>query len=157
FSDLMRLCLKRFRHAEIASLFATASGIDGLIKDLEDMYAHPQAFDPQFLSEQFERLSTTALERMLAERIRQHGPEVFLTGKDPYRYGGGASVLNRLIVLLLARHGTGAFKYLPGPTGKVKRKGNQFEVELGGAKRKFDRVLLRHGPESRLKKSFPNV
>jgi hypothetical protein len=160
FSDLMRLCIRRFRHAEIANLFATAPGIDDIKQQLRDMHCGNDQ-SPEFLTKSFDQLPLGPLVKILKERQRQTGPEVFLTGNDAFLYGPKASILNRLVVCVLDK--MGAFRFLPGPVkpdeiqpSKTKR---GFDVLLGnGRPRYFDRVILRHGPKpSKLENSFNSI
>lgn len=157
-TDLMRLCLRRFRHEEIARLFATAPGIDEAIKELGRIHSHAKANDARFLSDKYEKLEVEGWSKLLRDRLRQRESEIWWAAKSPFYYGPGASVLNRLIVSQLFR--IGAFKYRVGPTGKVARKakGDYLVPFADGTKERFDRVLLRYGPKpTALQTSFPNI
>jgi hypothetical protein len=151
-TDLMRLCIRRFRHAEVASWFGGAKGIDGVKNDLAEILKDPRASDASFLTERFNQLQTPGLENVLESRLRRSGPTAYLTGKSNHFYGPGSSVLNRLILLVLKR--LDCWQYRPGPTGEIARTddGRGYQVELGPAKTKelFDRVIKRHGPEPAL-------
>ena len=148
-TDLMRLCLRRFRHAEIANLFDTTAGIPGVIADIERIHSNPNLSDEE-LSHAFSKLSAGGLEEVLKRRLRSHGPEVVLSGQHPHLYGRGSSVLNRLIVYLLSE--LGAFGQIFGPTGPIRQEGDKFLVEYGTPPNTktecFDRVIVRHGPNS---------
>jgi hypothetical protein len=154
FTDLMRLCIRRFRHAEVVESFATAAGIAGVIDDLREIQRQPGA-TAEAISKSFESLSVSSLANVLKGKLRKHGPKVFLSGPHEYPYGPGASILNRLIVRVLAE--IGAFEFIPGPTSKVRRRGSLIEVTFEKSKQKFNRVLLRHGPEPKLAKSFSGI
>jgi len=150
-TDLMRSCLDSFRHAQIVSLFETFEGRTGLVSDLRELHAD-QSLSEEDLSRKFYMLSTGNLQERLKPYLRKRGPEVFLTGKSPHMYGRGASILNRLIVLVLAR--LGAFTFLPGPSGEATAVGEKFQVPLGYpvSVKEFDRVIFRHGTEPRIRK-----
>jgi hypothetical protein len=155
-TDLIRLCLRRFRHEEVAKRFATASGIDGAIKELDRIHSDPRATESS-ISEEYAKLTVEEWKNELHRRRRQKGPRVYWAARSDY-YGPGASVLNRLIAAQLCQ--ASAFQYRLGPTKKVKRtpKGD-FEVLFGdGTKERFDRVILRHGPlPCALEKGFPKI
>jgi HI0933-like protein len=150
-TDLMRLCIHRFRHAEIAGLFDNTTGIHGVIEDLKRIHSDPHISDED-LSRSFSELAAVGLENIVRERLRKHGPNVGLTGQHPHLYSRGSSVLNRLIVLLLFR--LNAFEYIPGPTGTITQEGDKFRVEFrsSGKIEVFDRVILRHGPDPQIYK-----
>lgn len=155
-TDLIRLCLRRFRHEEVAKRFATASGIDGTIKELDRIHSNPHATESS-ISEEYANLTVEEWKNELQQRRRKNGPRVYWAAQSEY-YAPGASVLNRLIAAQLRQ--AGAFEYRLGPTKKVKRtpKGD-FEVFFNdGKKERFDRVILRHGPSpSALEHAFPKI
>jgi hypothetical protein len=150
-TDLMRSCIDSFRHRKIVGLFETFDGRTGLVNDLLELHADP-SLSNEDLSRKFHALSIGNLQERLKPHLRKRGPEVFLTGRSPHLYGRGSSILNRLIVLVLAR--LGAFTFLPGPSGVVTPAGQKFKVELGypACVKEFDRVIFRHGTEERIRK-----
>jgi hypothetical protein len=100
-TDLMRLCLKRFRHAELPELFRGASGLTGAREDLKEISRHPEATTSKGLTKLFDNLNTHGLEAILRDR-RRHDVEVFLSVKSrDTLYDRRASVLNRFILRLL--------------------------------------------------------
>jgi hypothetical protein len=159
-TDLMRLCISNFRHADLRSMFSTAAGIAGIKDDLERIHSHPRAMDPGWLSAQFAQLPSIDdlakhvrpnLEHRLRTRI-----EVSLAGKSLNMYDPGASILNRLVVRVLAA--LNAFRLLHGPVEHVEPCASGVRVRLyGSGVQEFDHVVLRHGPESALKSSFPLI
>ncbi|MGC2694788.1 MAG: hypothetical protein WA738_03275, partial [Candidatus Angelobacter sp.] len=160
FSDLMRLCIRRFRHAEIAFLFATARGIDDVKQQLREMHSAADQ-SPEVLTNSFYQLPLTPLVEILRPRQRHSGPEVFLTGQDASLFGPKASILNRLVVCVLYK--MGAFNFLPGPVleDQIRPSATKrgFDVRFGnGNSQYFDRVILRHGPKpSKLESSFDYI
>ena len=154
-TDLMRLCIKRFRQAELPTLFKDhdRDAVESVIKDLREINDDPKAADNRYLTEWFERLETRGLEKVLDQRLRRQGFRPCLTGDGPYLYDPRASTLNRLILRLLQK--LDAFDHYPGPVvGKPKRTSKSFQVELAGGPQRFERLLLRHGPVAALDKSF---
>jgi hypothetical protein len=157
-TDLIRLCLKRFRHEEIAKTFARDLGIDGAIKDLESIHSDPKAEDPKFLTQAFQNMiMVEGWSKLLRDRRRRDNSEIYWTAQSTNYYGGNSSVLNRLIASHLCK--IGAFKYRLGPVKEVKRKKNGYEVQFhDGKKEHFDRVILRYGPSPpALKFGFPKI
>jgi hypothetical protein len=143
-TDLMRLKIKRFRHAELPQWFR-GSRLDSVRRDLLEMHRHPHADTAEFLTERFQALATNGLEEDLKPRIRDD-VHVVLTGRTPHIYEPGASILNRFVLRLLSA--LGAFEYRPGPlrAGDIEPTSHGFRVQLGRGPEDFDRVLLRHGP-----------
>ena len=81
---------------------------------------------------------------------RLNKPEVILAGDGPSPYGPNSSILNRLIVCQLAKHG--AFQYIPGPAkiARVFSEGTYLMRDVDfpdGTKQTFHRVIERHGPQ----------
>jgi hypothetical protein len=153
-TDLMRLCIRRFRHAEIKDMFSSVPGYLGVIDSLREIHEKHTHSDRD-LSDAFSRLSVGQLQEKLGTRLRT-GSKVFLTAKTPDLYGNGASILNRLIVLLLFQLGRVGWR--PGPFDEVKqKKGDQYEVILGGRNEMYHRVILRHGPKPSLERVLPDV
>lgn len=145
-TDLIRLCLRRFRHGEILQLFENVIGIRDIKDQLRDMHASPSATAGQ-LTKAFQKLAMRDLIDTLRPRVRRHGPKLFLAGKDLNPYGPSASILNRLVVCVLQN--MGAFTLLLGPVNVkgIKPGKNGYDVPLGKGKvEPFNRIILRHGP-----------
>jgi len=176
FADLMRCCFRDFDYPELIKYINLLNGGKGLSLDIKEIYEEEQRFtnndriellksnsfpsdadlqrladiSSERLSKAFHQLSLEGFQEF-TPLLKATGPEVFLIGKKTDLYGHGASILNRLVVLILAR--LGAFTFLLGPVaeGMTKiTKGSQkgkIEVTLpypAGTK-SFDRVILRHG------------
>lgn len=153
FTDVMRLCIKHFRHADIKELFVRDASYLGAIDDLREM--HRQAITNKELSNAFWKLSAAkSFQVQLEPLLRQDGPRVFLTGKTSFPFGRGASILNRLIVMLLCR--LKRVRQIPGPYLSHERMSNGlYRVQLGKSQREFHRIILRHGPTPRALERAP--
>ena len=143
-TDLMRLKIKRFRHAELPQWFG-GTRLDSVRKDLLEIHRDPRADEAQFLTERFEALATNGLEQDLKPRLRDN-VQVCLTGRTAYLYEPGASILNRFVLRLLAA--LGAFEHRAGPLveSDIERTADGFKVRLSRGVEEFEHVLLRHGP-----------
>ncbi len=155
-TDLMRLCIRRFRHADLPMLFSRRrETLEMLKRDLLDIHRDERAHDPAFLTERFGRLETGGLEEELRPRLRT-GIRVHHTGDGPFPYQPRASLLNRLMLCLLAK--LEAFEYIPGRVaGEVERAEEGFMVPLPAGPRFFNHVILRHAPVPALASSFRDI
>jgi Pyridine nucleotide-disulphide oxidoreductase len=157
-TDVMRLCIRKFRVEKIAAEFERHDRIGDVKEFLRNSHRslkkHPTRMEQEvFLAETFERLKTEYdLLKDFENKIqRKNKPEVFLTGSGPSPYGPGSSLLNRLIVCQLARNR--AFTYFQGPARILKREQTaKLKVAFGAEgesvqRGTFDRVIERHGPE----------
>lgn len=159
FSDLIRLCIRDTRPPDIAKLFATVPGIDGVKDDLRQIHSTGE-MSVESISTAFNGLSIRGLEDVLRPLLRRHGPKLVLNGPDQYPYGVRASVLNRLIVRVLAKLGSFSFWWGSIATNNIKPTlGGGFLVPLKeGGSRTFNRVILRHGPTRHpLESSFKTI
>lgn len=161
-TDLMRLCVHRFRQDEMLNLFVTAQGIEGLKRDLRALQANPGTLREQEESNRFAELGIdNELRDVVKDQLRRDGPKVVLVSDKPYLYGPRTSQLNRLVVRILAEMRPKAFEHVVGTTEKVSPKRKVFlaKIRTQGkiSTRRFDRVLLRHGTDSKLKRDFPSV
>jgi hypothetical protein len=161
-TDLMRLCVHRFRQDEMLNLFVTAQGIQGLKQDLRALQENSRTLDEQEVSKRFAGLGIdNELRRLVKEQLRREGPKVALVTGKAHLYGPKTSLLNRLVVRILAEIHPKAFEHVVGTTETVSPKNKVFVVKIrtGGriTIRRPDRVLLRHGPDSKLQRDFPDV
>ncbi len=171
-TDVMRLCIRRFRHHEIMNLFEKSDHIDGVKRDLREIQEKSKTRTPEWVHDQFVRLATGDLGEKLRTRLRKDGPEVHLTGRSPLIYGPGSSILNRLIVRLLEK--LRVVRYVPGETaqfdkgkqirggvGAIKVAPGGFLVDLAKPAQLYERVICRHGPSPpphpRVRESFSAV
>jgi hypothetical protein len=165
-TDIMRLCLRRFRHADILSLVQGVAGIAPLRDRLLDLH---KVTDEKELHESFLAIENQELQEKLGQRLRQNGPKVTQVGESVYMFGPKASVLNRLIISQLFR--IKSFSYFPGRTEKVvwDPRLNKYLVTLSELsetpenriilpEEPYDRVLQRHGAEKKpLKEGFAGI
>jgi hypothetical protein len=161
-TDLMRLCVHRFRQDEMLNLFVSAQGIEGLKSDLRDLQEKSGQLNAKQVSGRFAELGIdNELRELVKEQLRHDGPNVSLVTDSRHLYGPKTSILNRLVVRILDEMKPKIFEHVVGHTDGVSPKGNGFEVKIKTqgktAKHHFDRVLIRHGPESKLKSSFPSI
>ena len=161
-TDLMRLCIHRFRQDEILNLFVTAQGIEGLKKDLRELHYRSADLSERDVSKRFANISIDSeLRNLVKETLRSDGPKIVLMTQDDALYGPKTSVLNRLVVRILKESQPAAFEHLIGRTRPVRPKSEDFQVRLVTGKkpqiRRFDRVLLRHGPKSNFAKDFRTI
>ncbi len=144
------------------NLFVTAQGIEGLKRDLRALQANPGTLREQEESNRFAELDIdNELRDVVKDQLRRDGPKVVLVSDKPYLYGPRTSQLNRLVVRILAEMRPKAFEHVVGTTEKVSPKRKVFleKIRTQGkiSTRRFDRVLLRHGTDSKLKRDFPSV
>ena len=161
-TDLMRLCVHRFRQDEMLNLFVSAQGIEGLKRDLRDLQEKSRSLNEEQVSIRFEALGLdNELRELVKEQLRHGGPKVVLVTDNAHLYGPKTSPLNRLVVRILDEMKPRAFEHVVGRTGNVSPRGKHFVVKIrtGGKTTNphFDRVLIRHGPESKLKSDFPGI
>ena len=114
------------------------------------------------MSVRFEALGLdNELRELVKEQLRHDGPKVVLVTDNAHLYGPKTSPLNRLVVRILGEMKPRAFEHVVGRTGNVSSRGKHFVVKIrtGGksTNQQFDRVLLRHGPHSKLKSDFPGI
>jgi hypothetical protein len=179
FTDLMRLCFRRYRQDEILNLLTSFQGIDGVIAELRaidnmikqwntpsgkrDQRSRRRNLEAQ-LSRRFEELPIDEELLKVADgkvRRKPYLPSICLATKDEYLFGSQTSVLNRLGVLVL--HRLNAFTHLVGKTSVSRDSSHNgklavaFKPAIPGAQSQFDRALTRHGTHSALKESFITI
>ncbi|HEX3748549.1 MAG TPA: NAD(P)/FAD-dependent oxidoreductase [Bryobacteraceae bacterium] len=161
-TDLMRLCIRRFRHHEILELLQGAKDIKRVQLDIEEIHARSKTESARQVHDRYFNLETGDLEERLRPRLRPDGPEVHLTGRSPWIYGPGSSLLNRLITSLLEKNG--AFRWVPsrsepngGGTGDIEPAKGGFFVELANGPEFYDHIICRHGPSGRSDGRHPRI
>lgn len=157
-TDLMRLCIRDFRHDKMVEEFALAEGVEeaaGKIKAIEhDPKGGPQA---DFLFKEYKNIRVPKVINQLLARKRDDAL-VTLNVTEPYFLQANSSALNRFIVAQLSH--AGRFRFLRGRIKlPVKKEGDKLRVEFDdGRVRLFDRVVLRHGPKPALNdQNFPAI
>jgi hypothetical protein len=153
-TDLMRLCIHRFRHGRIIDIFSGVKNIEA-VKELL-VKAHTQELPAKNTPEEQENFLADLFDDVMNRydllplyQRRLHMPTVFLTGDGPTPYGPNSSILNRLIVCQLQRRG--AFQYIPGRAriARVFSEDTYLKRDVDfpdGTTRTFHRVIERHGP-----------
>ena len=157
-TDLMRLCIHRFRHGRISDIFSGVKNFEAVKDLLEKAYKEqlPKQETRQdqevFLTNLFTEIKNRydLLPQYKDVQRRLNMPSVFLSGDGPSPYGPGSSTLNKLIVCQLERHA--AFQYIPG-RARIKQafsQGGYLKRKVSfpdGGSRIFHRVIERHGTE----------
>ncbi len=157
FTDLMRLCINRFRHEEISDMFDSTNGnVRDIQRQLREFAG--QELTAKELTARFRNLSIGSLVEELRPR-RRSGIEVFLNGPRECLYGPQASVLNRLIVSVLEKMSKPdemgeleetplVFEVIEGKAypEKIRSDGKRLWIKIGESEYDFDRIILRHGP-----------
>lgn len=152
-TDLMRLCIRDFRHDEVLGRFAAAGSIDTIVNHVLEIEKSLDSQDPTFLSREYlsDRL------RFPADLPRRHLSVDWVPGaKDVF--SKDSSALNRFIVAQLFH--LGAFNLrLVVRTEIVKAlTTGGFEVTFSDGKtEQFNTVIRRHGPKSVIDQEFSNI
>jgi FAD dependent oxidoreductase len=155
-TDLMRLCIKDFRHDEFVKKFA---GDSGLIRKLKGLLSdHKSKNVRSTFEELYEQLDNTSL---IASSNLRSNTDVTFNAPDDYLESDGSSILNRFIVFQLEkldkfkRQGGWVKSPIPSLTAKDKSEEYEYKIEFTDKDKKtvintltFDRLILRHGPES---------
>jgi hypothetical protein len=156
-TDLMRLCIFKFRHEAIIEQFAERkTGLQAVREQLQRIEAHPNATQRQYLTKAYQEINDVEVQDVLL-RLRRMNTDVFLTGRSPYLYGPESNTLNKFIVSQLAR--VNAFTYISrqGVREPQVQPDGGYQVRfVDGSSEAFDGVILRHGPRPALK-AFPAI
>jgi hypothetical protein len=155
-TDLMRLCIKDFRHGEILKNFGRFPSVswNSLSRDLRDIES--AGYNAEKLSAAYEKLQTTKLAYQVANNLtlRDASEPVCVTSKDDFLYDPRACALNRFILKLLVdlklvRHRKGY--------SNVARLNGRLIATFGEEAEDFDHVFKRFGPKSAMQQSFTDV
>lgn len=150
-TDLMRLCIKNFNHADVIRSFEKSTLDPNEVKKLA------ATSDTQDLSAKFEQLANglepEGIELRTDTRVRVNCTEQQL-------FSSKSSILNRVIVAYLRRHN--AFEPIKKPgkiSSAVPAKGGRIRVRFEDRRSplEVDGALLRHGPKSVLEAKFPAI
>jgi HAD superfamily phosphoserine phosphatase-like hydrolase len=160
-TDLMRLCIKEFRHDRIVGMFAGHPHSREIgIRLLEAEEQFRESGDIRKLSKYYQDLDVKHVQTKLRTRLRSD-TRVYLTARSWWDvYSPKSSILNRFIVSQLAR--LNAWNWITGPTqGPATRTaGSKYVIHFGedGKKEKqYDIVVQRHGPKPSLDEGFPSI
>jgi hypothetical protein len=163
-TDVMRLCIDNFRHAEVVQKF----GDHGREAGLKLVHADtPETKNRPHLFREVARELHNRLEENDAG-LRLRDISVWLAGTEESLFSPGASILNRLIAAYLLERK--AFTLIPHSTLHVERVGDdRWKVTFTDDRRtplltpdpkyptEFDGVVLRHGPKSAFAASCPKL
>ncbi|UQA57507.1 FAD-dependent oxidoreductase [Polyangium aurulentum] len=157
-TDLLRLCIRDFRHDEMVEHFANVPGIDEVARQVraveEDLRAGSER-TPDFLFKQYQQIKVQAITDRILARKRED-VRVTLNVVEPYFLQANSSALNRLLVAQLWH--ACRFDFLAGKLRSVEKDGDRLRVTLENGKvRHFNRVVLRHGPKPALAQDFEEV
>jgi FAD dependent oxidoreductase len=141
-TDLMRLCVRHFRHVDFVESFAQDQD---LAVELKSLLEKPSGS----AEDTFQRMYPSVKGRLSAITLRTD-TQVVLNAPPNYLEINGSAILNRFIVFHLEK--SGAFTLLPGrmvtePEIPQSVKGKYHIVFENPAHREdFDRIVARHGP-----------
>lgn len=141
-TDLMRLCVKHFRHVDFVESFAQDWNLAAALKSLLEK---PSAS----VEDTFQRVYPS-VESRLSEIALRTDTQVVLNAPRNYLESNGSAILNRFIVFHLAK--SNAFTLRPGrmvtaPEIPQPVKGHYHIVfENPAHEEDFDRIVVRHGP-----------
>ena len=160
-TDLLRLCVRRFRHDEMVRDFGLtidrpkARALADQLMDIEKkaiQAEHPN----KWITIAYQELKDVEwVDALLRDRLKKSGV-VRLNGLDPFPLSLDASVLNRFLAsrLLALR----AADYWQGEISNIERVDGHFQVTLEtGRTDAFDKLVIRHGTNSALQASFPKI
>lgn len=164
-TDLMRLCIDNFRHAEVVTKFGER-GREAALKLLDA----DASSDDASRSALYRKVGREIVERLHDDHadLGLREVSVWLTGTEDVLFSPGASILNRLIAAYLLERK--AFRFIPhwtvsttllpnGKTAVVFTDDWKTNVPIEDLRYpvEFDGAVLRHGPKSALAASFPKL
>jgi hypothetical protein len=153
--DLMRLCIQDFTHHRVLMPFLKEDHLRAIGKKVRDAERALGTTDRDKITALFRSFDFPEIQGLLkAAPLRSDLDVVFNGTSAPY--GADSSRLNRLIVSQLER--LGAFKFLPGkiePPVEIARSYSFIFQDEG--ERNFGQFVPRHGADSALAKSFPEI
>lgn len=141
-TDLMRLCVKHFRHVDFVESFAQDRDLAAALKSLLEKPSGSA-------EETFQRIYPNVKGRLSAITLRTD-TKVVLNAPPNYLESNGSAILNRFIVFHLAK--SDAFTLRPGrmvtePEIPQPVQGQYHIVfENPAHQEDFDRIVVRHGP-----------
>lgn len=169
-TDLMRLCIKDFRHHEVLRLFAGHPQSARLGDDLLDQERrYLKEGDAKGISKYYQELDASYVQEILKDRgMLRSDTEVYLNARSWWDvYSSKSSILNRFIVSQLARMGrwnwiAGSIKSVgPDPSRKhvvlFERDGVARPGKPAAKGQLFDTVVVRHGPAPSVKSDLEEI
>lgn len=152
-TDLMRLCIRRFRHDIVLRMCATPT-ITAEVREIFDKASNiwRSSTSEPALSQFFEELEHPAVMAALRPMLRGDRSVWLTSNRFSDVFGPRSAFINRFIVSQLSR--IGAFQWIGGPVrsiGKWHGRAGKREVMFAdGQRRLFDVVVVRYGPRSAL-------
>lgn len=157
-TDLLRLCIRDFRHDRMIDEFIRGTDEERIYKRIREIEASAQKYSvaaPDFVFREYRSVRDDWVIGRVLNRVRDD-TMVTLNATDPYFLQTNSSALNRFLVTQLWH--AERFRFIPGRVIGVKREARGYCVEFAdGISRHFDRVVLRHGPVPALEETFPLV
>lgn len=150
-TDLLRLCIEGFRHDTMVKEFTVDPRIDEIRAEISKIENDPKKVGkPEILHKDYSKLDAPWVQIIMKERPRTKN-DVWLATETSSYLGGGASPLNRFLVSQLRK--AGKFEPIPSSIVKREREGDKIRVWFANTREDvFDRVVVRHGPTSALRK-----
>lgn len=151
--DTLRLAIRDFRHAQIASTILSDRGLDGARQELIEIESRVSPMsDERAAQELWRAYNRLPVPRVTLEQLKRrcrHDTAVTLNGLGPFPLQKDSAIINRILVSLLLR--IRAVKYLPGRVTAIERIEQdclavQIATSAGVSERRFARVVQRHGP-----------
>lgn len=163
--DLLRARFKSFSHQNVVERLTNElldeSALNELtvrlqaIEDAAEQAAAQQKPYEARLNEDYQKLGAELKSKVdFASKIGiRSDTQAVLTSNDKYPLSLRTSILNRLLCVLVPD-----FYYLRGPWKCQRDENGIYEVTFtDGEIAVFDEIIIRHGPEAALKKTFPDV
>jgi len=161
-TDLMRLCLKHFKHHEFVRRFAQDTQLIQTLKRSLVEPDHNAKTVRELFTELYPKLDGEA--KINEKDIREDTAVTFITpqGKN-YLESTGSSILNRFIVYQLETWFTLKQARTISPPQEIPGGGGRFQVKIKDEKDciselEADKVVIRHGPKAALRaQTLPNM
>jgi hypothetical protein len=153
-TDLTRACLVDSRQDKVMDLVLSAPNIDAVTQRVIEIENSLDSGDPEYLSSQYQ---DQGLDLRLTLPRRKW--DVFWAPGSASMFTPNSSALNRFIAAQLFHAGAFTPLIMSGRTEKVTQSaGGGYEVVFSeGASERFNIVVQRHGPVSRLPNDFPSL
>lgn len=159
--DALRATIANFKHIEVINQFLpnSDSEIKEAQKSLLEIEEGANSNGAIWLHQRYREIKTPNLNKKLQPLIRSD-TKVWLNGPEMTPITNRSTILNRFLVSRLQQ--LNAINYLCGKLNvpELQRRATQtttYKALIDSEENVFDKVVLRHGPESALKKGFPEI
>jgi hypothetical protein len=163
--DILRIRLQSFSHHKVVerltrglldhvTLKWLSDRLRAIEADAERAVAEHNPYEAK-LNEEYQKLCHELTRRVdISSWLgTRSDTQAVLTGLDDYPLSLQASILNRLLFSLLPD-----VKYLKGPWTSQRNDDDSIRITFAnGTSEVFDEIIIRHGPDSALKKDFPDI